>query len=335
MKDKELKRLDEKFRTDSLTPAELKQLRQRMEAEPDSTLSELMEEAWQETSADAGRVDAARLQAIRRRIHARTEGCRIKELRHRRAVLVRWSVAACVAACVALACMLWPEDRPTDVPETWSEYATAANEMRSLLLPDGSRVWLNQTSVLRWLSSGDGSSRRVQLTGEGYFNVARDSLHPFVVEAGQVQVRVLGTRFSLSTSHPDGETLCLEEGSVEMTSLQSGAQVRLKPGDKATLQAATGAIRVEQVAQPRDHIEWLFSSMDFRDEPLRSVLRRMEARYQVRIVLQDEQIGGEQFTGVLSGKSLEDDLKILATACGLQIRQEEDVYKISTERGRR
>ena len=127
---------------------------------------------------------------------------------------------------------------------------------------DGSKVWLNAVSSLRFPTSFTGPERSVELTGEAYFEVASDAAHPFVVEAPHAEVKVLGTKFDISSYDDDpGQKVTLQQGGVYVheTGALAGRGISLKPGyqvvidgsarelhmNKANLEAVLGYFREE------------------------------------------------------------------------------------------
>jgi ferric-dicitrate binding protein FerR (iron transport regulator) len=148
-----------------------------------------------------------------------------------------------------------------------------------LVLPDGSLVWLNNASQLRYPVAFVGKERVVELVGEGYFQVTRDKAKPFVVKVGGQQIRVLGTSFNI-TAYPDEPAVrtVLEEGSVKV-SLGEQAAV-LKPG----LQSANvqGLLEVKEV-NVRSAIAWRRGFFSFDNATVQSVLTQICRWYGVAL----------------------------------------------------
>ncbi|MES2458465.1 MAG: FecR domain-containing protein [Bacteroidota bacterium] len=118
-------------------------------------------------------------------------------------------------------------------PDKINTLSTANGETYELRLPDGSSVWLNSASTLTYNASlNENGKRTVKLSGEAYFQVAKDKQHPFIVQTGNQQVEVLGTHFNVNSySDEPFVATTLEEGSVKVS---SGAMVKmLKPGQQS------------------------------------------------------------------------------------------------------
>jgi hypothetical protein len=156
-----------------------------------------------------------------------------------------------------------------------SSYSGISNTLRTprggqykLSLPDGTKVWLNAASSLTYpISFGWLKERRIELNGEAYFEVAKDKLHPFLVQSKTQTVKVLGTRFNISAYSDDQFTnTTLLEGSVLVN------QVTLKPGQQAVNSGMT--IKVN-VLDPNDVIAWKEGKFSFRNEPLQDIMKKI------------------------------------------------------------
>ena len=136
-----------------------------------------------------------------------------------------------------------------ELPEEYNTLVTPRGSEYSLTLADGTRVWLNAASRLRFFTSDRGRERRVWLEGEAYFEVAHDARRPFIVESGGQSIRVLGTRFNINTYEGDRAIYTtLVEGSVAISPLAGGDAVTLEPGQQAEYSRRKGgAIAVKAV----------------------------------------------------------------------------------------
>jgi transmembrane sensor len=178
-----------------------------------------------------------------------------------------------------------------------------------LTLPDGSRVWLNAQSSLKYPVSFNGTERLVELSGEAYFEIAHDSKKPFkVLTAGQV-VEVLGTHFNIE-SYPEEEniTTTLLQGSVKVSKGQTFAMI--KPGQKV-VNVKTATQLTILPANADEALAWKNGYFDFNDERIQDIMKRISRWYDVEIVYQGK-IQDEQFWGTFSrSKSLNSLLKSL------------------------
>ncbi|WP_207534518.1 FecR family protein [Desertivirga arenae] len=163
-----------------------------------------------------------------------------------------------------------------------------------LQLPDGSKVWLNAASSLRFpVNFSSSNERRVALNGEAYFEVAKDKLHPFKVNTDQQEVEVLGTHFNINSFRDEGGIkTTLLEGSVKV--LSGSKSATLVPGQQAEV---AGNITVKNV-NTEDAMAWRNGYFRFDDESLENIMKKISRWYDVDVVYIDEGVKDEQFAAV-------------------------------------
>jgi transmembrane sensor len=145
-------------------------------------------------------------------------------------------------------------------------------------LPDGTEVWLNAQSSLRYPASFEAQDeRRVELSGEGYFQVAKDKAHPFIVKSRGQTVKVLGTHFNIN-SYADEKVAktTLLEGLIQLN-----GQTTLKPGEQAII-PASGEINVIQVDLD-EAVAWKNGKFIIADENIETIMRKLERWYNVEV----------------------------------------------------
>ncbi|HTR28567.1 MAG TPA: FecR domain-containing protein [Puia sp.] len=166
----------------------------------------------------------------------------------------------------------------------------------TLHLPDGTRVWLNNASVLKYPVAFTGADRAVELTGEAYFEVARDAAHPFrvKVENGPT-VDVLGTSFNVM-AYPDEPTerTTLIDGSIRVT--QNNQHIELNPAQQSSLDAQ-GKLRVTSDVNVQEVIAWKNGYFHFDNSSLQTTMRQLARWYDVDVEYQ-----GQLPEHVFSGK---------------------------------
>lgn len=162
--------------------------------------------------------------------------------------------------------------------------STPSGGQYMLILPDGSRVWLNAESSISYPSVFAGAERSVSLTGEAYFEVTKDKQHPFKVKAGGADVNVLGTHFNITSYGDEGETqITLTEGSVRVD--HANDSKILVPGQQALIKA--GATRITLRNVDTDEVtDWKNGLFQFDNTPIEQVMRQIKRWYNVRIVYQ-------------------------------------------------
>jgi len=154
-----------------------------------------------------------------------------------------------------------------------------------LMLPDGTNVWLNAASSLKYPLSFNGKERKVELNGEAYFEVAHNQSKPFRVVTAHQVVEVLGTHFDINsyTDEPVTRT-SLIEGSVSVTSLGSHAKLVIRPGQQSIVSSAlpASAIGVKNI-DIDEAVAWKNGYFMFDEESLESILRKIARWYDVDI----------------------------------------------------
>lgn len=181
-------------------------------------------------------------------------------------------------------------------------------------LPDGSRVTLNAGSTLIYPSVFS-SGRRVILRGEGYFDVAKDEKHPFTVHTEGMDVKVLGTRFSLKAYQQEEQTLLtLEEGYVEVTTNigNMAENILLIPNQQLMLNNRTGELRRKNVNSDY-YTKWRDGKLVFRNTPLKAIASELERRFNVRILFEDSVYQSDKYHVIFEhGENLEQILNLLS-----------------------
>ena len=181
-----------------------------------------------------------------------------------------------------------------------------------IVLDDGTIVWLNAASSLRYPLQFNGAERKVMLTGEGYFEVAHNKAKPFIVVTNKQEVEVLGTHFNIS-AYTDEEEIktTLLEGSVKVVARpdqKETLQQYLKPGEQFVLNNSNWSVKTVDAAT---QVAWKNGRFIFKDEALKSVMRKLARWYDIEVDYANS-IENLSFSGKISrSKTLQEVLKIL------------------------
>ena len=168
-------------------------------------------------------------------------------------------------------------------PDTlyYNTLSTPAGGQYQVTLSDGTRVWLNALSSLKYPAAFTGQDRVVELTGEAYFEVAADAVHPFRVNAGPIQVQVLGTHFNVNAySDESAVRTTLLEGSVRL-SQGSGREILLQPGQQA--QTTVQGLALAGNAAADKAVAWKNGYFSFEGADIRTVMRQVARWYGVQV----------------------------------------------------
>lgn len=163
-----------------------------------------------------------------------------------------------------------------------------------MVLADGTRVWLNSATKLRYPTRFTGKNREVYVEGEAFFSVCKDSAHPFIVHAEGACVRVLGTEFNLSAYPGERTITTLAEGKVEVNDKVS--KVYLKPGEQAICGKGARFIEVKEVDVSL-FTSWIKGVFEFENMSLLAISRQLSRWYGVSFQFEDESCAEWRFTG--------------------------------------
>lgn len=168
-----------------------------------------------------------------------------------------------------------------------------------LVLEDGTRVWLNADSRLKYPVVFPGSERRVMLEGEAYFEVARDTNRPFLVETGVQSLRVLGTAFNVC-AYPDEPDIytTLVHGSVALSTGGQGHECVLVPGEQAVCHVHNGSFTVGKV-DVSQVAAWKKGLFVFENQNLEQIMLKLARWYNVTVFFRNEAAKTIEFRGNL------------------------------------
>ncbi len=199
-----------------------------------------------------------------------------------------------------------------------------------LILSDGSQVWLNAGSKLTYPEKFSGTQREVTLEGEGFFEVTKNPQLPFLVHAGKVTVRVLGTRFNVKaySEDPDIETTLISGKVQVILDDDPEKEIVLSPNEKLTV-SNTRNSKAVSTDQSNNELKfklqslpvasninipetaWLSNKLIFNNESLDNVARMLERKYAVHINFQKEELKDEYVTGVFEKENIQQALDVL------------------------
>jgi transmembrane sensor len=194
-------------------------------------------------------------------------------------------------------------------PVAYNTITTPKGGQYQLILPDGSKVWLNAASSLHFPTAFSGADRRVTLTGEGYFEIAKDAAKPFFVMVNNMNVEVLGTHFNvMAYDNEDALKTTLLEGSVKVNA--GTVSKTIKPGQQAKYQHTATAFTIVN-ANIEETVAWKNGYFQFNNEDLKSIMRQFARWYDVEVSYEGQQ-KIRQFSGEVSRDvNLAQALKVL------------------------
>ena len=185
------------------------------------------------------------------------------------------------------------------VTEEYNKLTTPIGGEYSLVLSDGTKVFLNADSELKYPVEFSDGKRIVDLKGEAYFEVHKDSLRPFVVRVNGAEVTVLGTSFNVNTYGDDGQIYTtLVNGAVRVSSVKNGQAEVLKPGMQSVMDVQSGQLTVREV-DVEPYVAWREGRFVFRAMTLDLIMRQLQRWYDFEVFYQNPELKDYEFRGVI------------------------------------
>lgn len=272
-----------KFLNGSCDTDELRAVKEWLDADPTHAEALFRLESVHRSVAAAS-MNAREVSQHLRNVHRRIDAENRKT--HREVILRTWLRRAAVIVGIvfvgAMAYWLAGADSPLRGPEMLVATATG-NNPRVVRLPDGTAVWLKAGSQLRYPAKFEAGERRVELRGEGYFEVTKNRHRPFVVAGGPVDVKVLGTKFDFAVSRERQlASVSLIEGSVEVRDVKRNSRLLLKPNQRVQLNTLTGQQKMESM-DTRIDAAWHNRLIPFTNANVNAIARTIEQLYGVEV----------------------------------------------------
>jgi transmembrane sensor len=210
------------------------------------------------------------------------------------------------------------------------------------ILPDGSEVWVNAGSRIRYAYDVDKNTREIYLEGEAFFKVKHDPQHPFIVHAGNISVTALGTEFNVEAYKNDNTIkTTLIEGKVQITMAEKPEQkIILSPNEKLSVIAkelpANDESFKKEISYKVEHIEhisigspvtelaWIEDKLAFQNEAFYELSKRMERRYNIHVIFRDASLKKESLTGTFENETIQKALNLLQMTTPFRYRMEGD-----------
>lgn len=197
----------------------------------------------------------------------------------------------------------------------------AKGQKADVLLPDGSRVWVNSGSTLMYGSRFNRKERIIHLEGEAYFEVAENENAPFIVKTNGFSVKALGTAFDVK-AYPEEElfSVVLINGKVEAG--DENSKLTISPNQKVVYNRVNKNMQKTDVDDGKIYTSWMNNRLAFESETFASIASTLERNYNVRITFESETLKNIRYSGTLHDNSLESILQILSITSPLSYRME-------------
>jgi transmembrane sensor len=237
---------------------------------------------------------------------------------------IKWYSYLQVAAVLVLAVMLSalynlyiaPKAQVNTKIIVYQEVKSTYGTQSRVELSDGTIVNLNSGSSLRFpISFNNQKTRNVTLTGEGHFKVAKNSAQPFVVDVNDIHVKVLGTTFNIDAYADNSSvTIALVEGKITLQQETANGMydlLEMKPNQVATYQQKTNKLQWRSEKDLNKYTAWTDGKIVFSNDPVATVIHKLENWYNIDIKLADKRLERYRFTGTFINEPLEQVLSII------------------------
>ncbi len=187
-------------------------------------------------------------------------------------------------------------------------------ELFNVILDDGTIVTINSGSSLKYFntSSNLDTTRNIYLSGEAYFNVAKNEKQPFIVHTKDLDIRVLGTKFNVSSyQNDDNSSVLLEEGSVSVNKVLVGHEPKkiiiIKPNQQLVFTKEKQSIQKVSIDK---HIAWKKRQLFFKNDRFEDILKEMERYYDITIKINSSSLKKRRYTGTFTTETIDEALEV-------------------------
>ncbi len=209
----------------------------------------------------------------------------------------------------------------------WQKIHFTERQTQAILLDDGSRMWANAGTTVRYPSSFDGEERRVRLDGEAFFDVKTDANHPFVIETPSGTVQVLGTRFNVNDyADADRMQVQVESGKVKVQVEETKEEMVLVKGQQSIYDKSTRAFQQGADEEVANRMAWHTRVFRFSNKPLAQTVQIIGMVYGKAIEIEDAEMDGCPVTLRLNKLSIEQVLQNITSVYGMTISEHPDHY---------
>jgi ferric-dicitrate binding protein FerR (iron transport regulator) len=214
-------------------------------------------------------------------------------------------------------------------PEKKPSYATVAantNAVNSFELADGSRIWINKGSEVKYLKEF-GKTREVYLKGEAYFEIAHDPEHPFIVHSGNTKTRVLGTKFNIRALPAESLiSVTVTEGKVQFGS-NTDKDVFLTLGARGVYNKQTGQVTQKLNTDP-NFLAWKTLQFSFDSQSLEAVFKTLSDVYRFNYQFENPKVRNRRLTARFNQRPLKEIIETISVSAEINVTSEDSIYYI-------
>jgi transmembrane sensor len=290
-------------------------------------LDKYMSNAW---AAAKSSIDAATQLRMLQNLKARIQNGNQIQAPHARRIVYRW-LAYAAAAVILIVCTFTATTRLMNANRYDSNAVCKMNvdkgQRASITLPDGTQVYLNSDTRITYPKSYGDKERRVTLSGEAYFDVAKDAKHKFVVEANGVDVEALGTAFNVN-AYPENKDIIttLFRGKVRVSF--GDDEIILSPSEDVAINSMTHQFAHHTLSGLLEASLWRQGQLSFKHKTLQDIALTLNRTYNVNIVIRNNRIRNYTFTGVIRDNNLNNVLDMITLASHIKYTIKNDTVTL-------
>lgn len=251
------------------------------------------------------------LSSVRERLIARMSDTRHLIIKKNRTSYYLGRIAAILIFTISIASLsiYFASESNLFYQKNWVEVSTEAGQQSKVNLPDGTLVWLNSQTTLKYQPNK--KTRNVVLTGEAYFEVSHAADYPFIVETEESHIKVLGTKFNVS-NYPELQTTeaSLIEGRILFSASGVQKSIELMPGEKIVFNRLNNEVeRTDEKVE--DDILWRQGILSFDNEPFNRLIFRLEKHYAVKFSYEKKNFESMHYTGYIDNLNIDNVLDFI------------------------
>ncbi|WDF64502.1 FecR family protein [Flavobacterium sp. KACC 22763] len=236
-----------------------------------------------------------------------------------------WAVAASLVFLIGLSVFFY---QTSNVVES-KQFAVKLGEHAKIELSDGTQIWLNAGSVLKYPKEFRGDTREVYLSGEAFFDVAKDKKHPFIIHTNKMDTKVLGTSFNVQ-AYPDQTTqeVSVATGRVNVKSTVTEENVYVTPGQKVVFKSQDNKLQAFKDIPVNTISLWRKNIMVFEETPLPEVVATINRNYNVAIEVKNKNLNALKISAYFKELPADQVIGLVCNIINAQYKMDSGVYKI-------
>ncbi|WP_427872515.1 FecR family protein [Flavobacterium sp. MMS24-S5] len=236
-----------------------------------------------------------------------------------------WAIAASLVFLIGLSVFFYQTSNAVES----KQFAVKLGEHAKIELSDGTQIWLNAGSVLKYPKEFKGDTREVYLSGEAFFDVAKDKKHPFIIHTNKMDTKVLGTSFNVQ-AYPDQTTqeVSVATGRVNVKSTVTEENVYVTPGQKVVFKSQDNKLQAFKDIPVNAISLWRKNIMVFEETPLPEVVATINRNYNVSIEVKNKNLNALKISAYFKELPADQVIGLVCNIINAQYKMDSGVYKI-------